>query len=135
MKDIILDAEVASIEKATDFINSVLESNDCSMKVQLQLDVAIDEIMSNLAFYAYPDGKGQVRVTIDFSENKSKVILSFEDNGVEFNPLEKGDPDVTLNAEDRLVGGLGIFIVKKTMDAVRYERKGDKNILTIEKSL
>ena len=135
MKEIVLNAEVASIEKVTDFVNEELESNDCSMKAQLQIDVAIDEIMSNVAYYGYPDGNGQVRVTVDFPGNEAKVIIAFEDNGIEFNPLEKQDPDVTLSADDRLVGGLGIFIVKKTMDDVRYERKDNKNILTIEKTI
>jgi len=135
MKEIVLDAQVANIEKVTDFVNEVLESNGCPMKAQLQIDVAIDEIMSNVAFYGYPDDNGQVRVTVDFPGESPKVVIAFEDNGVEFNPLAKDDPDVTLSAEDRLVGGLGIFIVKKTMDDVRYERKDNKNILTIEKTI
>lgn len=135
MKEIVMDAQVANIEKVTDFVNEVLEANGCSMKAQLQIDVAIDEIMSNVAYYGYPDDNGQVRVTVDFPGDSAKVVIAFEDNGVEFNPLVKEDPDVTLSAEDRLVGGLGIFIVKKTMDDVRYERKDNKNILTIEKTI
>lgn len=135
MKEIVLGADVANIETVTDFVNDELESNGCSMRAQTQIDIAIDEILSNVAFYGYPDGKGQIRVTVDFPGSEAKVVIAFEDNGIEFNPLEKKDPDVTLAAEDRGIGGLGIFIVKKTMDDVRYERKDNKNILTIEKTI
>ena len=135
MKEIVLGADVANIESVTDFVNEELESNGCSMRAQTQIDIAIDEILSNVAFYGYPDGKGQIRVTVDFPGSEAKVVIAFEDNGIEFNPLEKTDPDVTLAAEDRKIGGLGIFIVKKTMDDVRYERKDNKNILTIEKTI
>lgn len=135
MKEIVLSADIANIESVTQFVDGELEANGCSMKAQMQIDIAIDEILSNVAFYGYPDGQGQVRVTVDFPGNDAKVVIAFEDNGIEFNPLEKEDPDVTLSAEERKVGGLGIFIVKKTMDDVHYERKDNKNILTIEKTI
>ena len=130
-----MDADIGNIARVTEFVDAELESNGCSLKAQMQIDVAIDEIMSNVAFYGYPQGEGQIRVSVDFPGNEAKVIIAFEDNGIPFNPLEKDDPDVTLSADERKIGGLGIFLVKNTMDDVRYERKDNKNILTIEKTI
>ena len=135
MKEILMDADIGNIARVTEFVDAELESNGCSLKAQMQIDVAIDEIMSNVAFYGYPQGEGQIRVSVDFPGNEAKVIIAFEDNGIPFNPLEKDDPDVTLSADERKIGGLGIFLVKNTMDDVRYERKDNKNILTIEKTI
>lgn len=135
MKEIELAASISNIDDVTAFVDEQLEANDCSMKAQTQIDIAIDEIFSNVAFYGYPEGEGKVKVSVDFSQDQAKVIISFEDNGLPFNPLEKEDPDITLSAEERGIGGLGIFMVKKTMDSVHYEYKDNKNILTIEKTI
>ena len=133
MKEIVLGADVANIESVTDFVNEELESNGCSMRAQTQIDIAIDEILSNVAFYGYPDGKGQIRVTVDFPGSEAKVVIAFEDNGIEFNPLEKTDPDVTLAAEDRKIGGLGIFLCKQLMDEVEYQYVDNCNVLIMKK--
>lgn len=135
MKEIELAAAISNIVDVTAFVDEQLEANDCSMKAQTQIDVAIDEIFSNVALYGYPEGEGRVKVSVDFPDGEAKVVISFEDNGLPFNPLEKADPDITLSAEERGIGGLGIFMVKKTMDDVRYEYKDNKNILTIEKTI
>ncbi len=135
MKEIILPAKPENIEIMTDSINEFLEENGVSMKVTLQIDVAIDEILSNIAYYAYVEREGDMGLKAEMIRDNTAVRLVFSDKGIPFDPLKKEDPDVTLSAEERKIGGLGIFMVKKTMDAVFYERKQDMNILTIEKNI
>lgn len=135
MKVLTLPASIDSITPATDFINEQLEALECAMKFQLQIDVAIDEILTNIASYAYGEGEGRAVVTFDFDPQTRLVSITFEDSGAPFNPLDMPDPDVTLSVEQRAIGGLGIFLVKKTMDDMRYERRDDKNVLTILKKI
>ena len=133
LKEITLDATVENIETVTDFVNELLEQHDCSMKAQMQLDIAIDELFANIAHYAYGDKTGQATVSVDFSEDS--VTLTFSDTGVPYDPLAKDDPDVTLSAEERDIGGLGIFMVKKSMDDMIYRYENGKNILSIIKKI
>lgn len=134
MKEITLEATVENLDRVTDFVNEQLEKIGCSFKAIAQIDVAIDELFSNIAFYAYRPDVGPATVQIDIEEDPVSVVITFMDHGVPFNPLKKPDPDTTLSAEDRQIGGLGIFMVKKTMDAVKYEYRDGKNILTIQKN-
>jgi len=98
--------------------------------------VAVEEIFTNIASYAYPDGDGKVQLCMEFSqEEPSTMTLRFLDSGIPFDPLAKADPDVTLSAEERQIGGLGIYMVKKTMDEVSYDYKDGKNIFTMKKKL
>lgn len=131
---ITVDAKVENVPVVTEFVDRLLEANDCSMKAQMQIDIAIDELFSNIAYYAYPEKNGTATINVDFSDDK-KVKVTFIDSGIPYNPLEKEDPDVTLKLEDRQIGGLGIFMVKKSMDDISYEYKDDQNILTIIKSI
>ena len=124
------DDELANI---TAFVEEQLESLGASMKVSMQIAVALEEIFVNIAHYAYPDGDGMMSLTVD-SEGDS-VSLRFADAGIPFDPLAKSDPDVTLSAEERNIGGLGIYMVKKTMDDVRYLYENGQNILIIVKKL
>ena len=135
LKQITLDATVENLEKITDFVNCELENNGCSFKAMTQIDVVIDELFSNIAYYAYQPDVGPVTVTVDIEEDPVTVAITFYDNGKPFNPLESADPDVTLSAEDRKIGGLGIFLVKKTMDEVTYEFKDNQNIIRIKKRI
>ncbi len=135
MNTLTLEATIDNIPVITDFINEQLEALDCAMKAQLQIDVAIDEVFTNIASYAYPEGAGMATVQIDFDAATRVASIVFEDDGIPFNPLKAKEPDITLSAEERPIGGLGIFLVRKTMDDVRYERRDDKNILTIEKKI
>ena len=105
------------------------------MKSDMQINIAIDEILSNIINYGYPDGSGPVTVTVIEKDDPHRVCIRFEDEGIPYNPLVRNDPDVTLSAEERSIGGLGIFVVKKTMDDVRYVYENGSNILTIEKNL
>ena len=135
MKELKVKALLESIPAVTEFIDAELEALDCPMKAQMQIDVAIDEMFSNIAHYAYENGAGDAIVRFGFDADTRTASIVFEDNGISFDPLAKADPDVTLNAEERGIGGLGIFLVKKTMDRVEYRREDGRNILTIEKRI
>ena len=115
------------------YVEEWLEEHDCPMKITMQLSVALEEIFVNVAHYAYPNPPGELDIGLDAEDGV--VTLCFMDSGIPFDPLAKADPDVTLSAEERSVGGLGIFMVKKTMDDVTYEYKDGKNILTLKKNM
>ena len=133
MKEITLDATVDNIEKVTEFVNEQLEGCGCPMKAQMQIDVAIDELFGNIAHYAYQPKVGAATVQVETEDAPPAVTITFIDSGVPYDPLKKEDPDVTLSAGERSAGGLGIFLVKKTMDDILYEYKDGKNILKIRK--
>lgn len=135
MKELTLAATLDNIPAVTAFIDAQLEALGCPMKAQMQIDMAIDELLGNIAHYAYPNGTGDATVRFDFDEDTRTASITFVDGGVPFNPLEKNDPDVTISAEEREVGGLGIFIVKRTMDSVHYRYENGWNMLTIQKRL
>lgn len=128
-------AKIEDIPEVTAFVEAELEKIDCPMKSVIQLNVAVDEIYSNIVKYAYPKEPGPVKVEVIYREDPASVSLRFTDEGVPYNPLKKEDPDITLSAEERAIGGLGIFMVKKTMDEMRYAYENEKNILTIKKLL
>ena len=135
MKELNIAATVDNIETVTDFVNEQLEAIDCPMKAQVQIDVAIDELFGNIAHYAYNPEVGPATVRVEVEENPMAVKISFIDNGVPYDPLAKDDPDITLSAEEREIGGLGIYMVKKTMDQISYEYKDGQNILKIKKNI
>lgn len=135
MKEINVEALVSNIPEVTEFVDAELELLDCPLRAQMQIDVAIDEIFANIASYAYNPETGPATVRVEVQEEPLAVILTFIDNGVPFDPLAAEDPDITLSAEERGTGGLGIFMVKKTMDAINYEYRDGQNILTIKKNL
>ena len=128
-----IKAVVKNIDVVTAFVNEQLEKVDCPMKIQMQIDVAIDEIFGNICHYAYPLGEGDAIVCVGMQEEPRAVVMTFMDSGIPYNPLEKEDPDTTLSAEEKEIGGLGIFIVKKTMDEISYRYENEKNILTVKK--
>lgn len=127
------DAVLDNIPAVTDFVDEALEIFGCPMKTQIQIDVAIDELFSNIARYAYAPGTGRATVRVEELENPHGMSLTFEDNGIPYDPLAKEDPDISLSLEERGIGGLGIFMVKKTMDDMIYTYQNDKNILQIRK--
>ena len=135
MKELTLTAAVDKLPEATAFIDEQLEAVECSMKAQAQIDMVIDELFSNIAYYAYAPNTGDATVRFDFDEPTRTAVITFIDSGVPYNPLEKEDPDIKLSAQEREVGGLGIFLVKKTMDEIRYERRDGFNILSIYKKI
>ena len=135
MKELTIEAKTSNIEAVTDFVNEQLEALDCPMKAQMQIDIAIDELFSNIAHYAYNPEIGQATVRVEVIEDPLAVTITFIDNGVPYDPLAKADPDTTLSAEERDIGGLGIYMVKKSMDEIAYEYKDGQNILKIKKNL
>lgn len=141
MKEIVFEnertfpAEDASVPDVTGFVEDMLGEHDCPMKTVIQITVAIEEIFVNIAHYGYPDGKGDAKFAIAFDEDTNTVAFRFVDSGVPFNPLDREDPDVTASAEERPIGGLGIFIMKKTMDEVDYRYENGQNILTMLKKI
>ena len=118
MKELTIAATVENIEVVTDFVNQQLEALDCPMKAQMQIDIAIDELFGNIAYYAYNPDVGEATVRVEVTEDPLAVVITFIDNGVPYDPLAKVDPDITLSAEEREIGGLGIYMVKKSMDDV-----------------
>lgn len=135
MNELTIAATVENIEVVTDFVNQQLEALNCPMKAQMQIDIAIDELFSNIARYSYNPEVGQATVRVEVVEDPLAVTITFIDNGVPYDPLAKADPDVTLSAEEREIGGLGIYMVKKTMDDITYEYKDGHNILSIKKCI
>jgi len=135
MKELTLAATVENIETVTEFVNAQLEMLDCPIKAQMQIDIAIDELFGNIAHYAYTPEVGNATVRVEVSEEPLAVIITFIDNGIPYDPLAKDDPDITLSAEKREIGGLGIYMVKKSMDEITYEYKDGQNILTIKKNI
>ena len=135
MKELTVAATVENIETVTNFVNEQLEALDCPMKAQMQIDIAIDELFGNIAHYAYNPDVGAATVRVEVIEDPLAVVITFIDKGVPYDPLAKADPDTTLSAEEREIGGLGIYMVKKTMDEITYEYKDGQNILAIKKNL
>ena len=105
------------------------------MKIQMAVCVAIEEVFVNIAHYAYPDKEGNMTLSIGLDEAGRTVTFRMADQGVPFDPLQKPDPDITLSAEDREIGGLGIFITKKTMNTVTYAYENGENVLTMIKKI
>lgn len=134
MKELTVDATVENIETVTEFVNAQLEQYGCPMKIQMQIDIAIDELFGNIAHYAYDPNVGPATVRVEVDEGPC-VIITFIDNGVPYDPLKKEDPDTTLSAEDRQIGGLGVYMVKKSMDDISYEYRNGQNILRIKKRI
>ena len=129
--EITIENNVSEISKAVDFVSEKTENLPFSFKARNQIEVAVDEIISNIVHYAYGDSKGNASLKIE--RDDKGIMLTVEDSGIPYNPLEKEDPDTTLSAEERGIGGYGIYIVKKVMDEISYEYSGGKNILTMRK--
>lgn len=135
MNELTILAAVENIDRVTDFVNEQLEEACCPLKVQMQLDVAVDEVFSNIANYAYRPGSGPATIKVERVEDPSSIVITFIDRGKPYNPLLKEDPDISLPAEERETGGLGIFLVKKLMDDMAYDYREGQNILQIRKKL
>ena len=132
VKEIVVDSKFENVRALTEFVENSLEPYHPSMKAVNQIGVAIDELFSNVVRYS---GSANMKLILHVNEDVLTAKLTFIDEGVEYDPLSKADPDITLSAEDREIGGLGIFLVKKIMDGVEYKRDGHKNVLTVVKKL
>ena len=128
MNELSIEAKLENMDAVLDFVNERI--SDYPVKIQNQIGIAVDEIFSNIARYAYHPEVGGVAVRIAVGND---IAIEFEDSGTAYDPLSAGVPDTTLSAEEREVGGLGIFMVKKIMDSVEYRRDEGKNYLVIKK--
>ena len=128
-------AKVEALSDVLGFVDETLESYECPMKTQTAVCVAIEEVFVNVAHYAYGEGEGDMTLGIGFDAESREITFRMTDKGTPFDPLKKPDPDITLPAEDREIGGLGIFITKKTMDTVTYAYENGENILTMIKKI
>ena len=128
-------AKIEALSDVLGFVDLMLEKYECPMKIQTGVCVAIEEVFVNVARYAYKDGEGDAELTIGFNDESRTVTFIIKDKGVPFDPLQKPDPDITLSADERDIGGLGIFITKKTMDTVTYAYENGENILTMTKKI
>ena len=135
MKELTLDAKIENVDEVIEFVNKELDAFACTSKAKTEIDIAVDELFANIANYAYNPNVGTATIQIEKSNEADNVIITFIDKGTPFDPLIKKDPNITLSAEERQIGGLGIYIVKKTMDKVEYEYKNNQNILRITKSI
>lgn len=135
MDKLTVEAKTENLEEVLGFVDRHLETMDCSPKVSVQIDVAVEELFVNIAHYAYSPGTGSATIGVEILKDPAAIAITFTDRGKPFDPLAKEDPDITLSAEERQIGGLGIYMVKKSMDEVVYEYKDGQNILRIKKNL
>ena len=128
-------AKTEALSDVLGFVEQMLDSFECPIKIQVALCVAIEEVFVNVAHYAYGEGEGNMSLGIGFDEESRAITFRMTDKGIPFDPLKKPDPDITLSAEEREIGGLGIFITKKTMDSLTYTYENNENILTMIKKI
>lgn len=133
MSELSVTANIDNLDKVIAFVEDILHKHNCCFDSEVQLDVAVEEVFVNIAQYAYPpkDGNVLIKCTVE----NDKAIITFTDSGVYYDPLKMPDPDVIKQRKENQVGGLGIFLVKKSMDKMVYEYKDGKNILTIIKHI
>ncbi len=124
-----------NLQEVIDFVEEHLENMEASMKATMQVDISVEEIFVNIAHYAYAPKVGEAVIEVEEDTEKGEISIIFRDRGIPYNPIAKEDPDLTLSAEEREIGGLGIFMVKKNMDYMKYEYSDGQNILTIVKKL
>ena len=131
-KKLLVNAELYELDVVISFLEEMLEEAGCPIKTMTQISISVEEIFVNIANYAYPETGGDCE--LDMTVDGNRMILCISDEGEEFNPLEKEDPDITLSAEERQIGGLGIWMVKQSMDSVEYCYEENKNKITLIKS-
>ena len=133
MRTLTVPAETEQLDAVTAFTEAYLETLGCPVKTRMQIALSVEEIFVNVANYAYGAGGGEAELRLSYEEGV--LTVSLLDSGAPYDPLAKPDPDVTLPADERPIGGLGIFLVKKNMDGVRYRYENGRNVLTMTKKL
>ena len=131
--ELTVQADTGRLKEVQAFVEERLEAVGMPMKAQMQIGVAVEEIFVNIAYYAYGPGKGDVTVQVEAVRDPVSVTITMIDSGVPYDPLAKEDPDVALSAQERAIGGLGIFMTKKLMDEITYARRDGQNVLTMTK--
>lgn len=129
-----LPNDIETIPQLNEFIDTVAEEIGLDMSLTMSLNLAIEEAVVNVMEYAYPEGE-QGNVDIEVIADDKWLTFIISDNGIPFDPTTQEDADTTLSAEERPIGGLGIFLVRQLMDSINYQRKDGKNILTLSKKM
>ena len=132
---ITIPAEVNKISEGIDPIIQFLKELEVDSKITYKIQLCLEEILTNVASYAYAPNEGNIIIQYSLSESPRMIEITIIDEGKAFNPLESENPDITLPVEERQIGGLGLFIVKKTMDEIKYDRKNNKNVLMMKKKI
>ncbi|MGN0343793.1 MAG: ATP-binding protein [Lachnospiraceae bacterium] len=135
MQEMRLQASDETLYTVLDEIERQLVKNNCPEVLKSIMLIAVEEIFVNIAHYAYGGKSGEAIINLDIKQDPKCCRVEFRDHGIPYNPLEKADPDITLSAEEREIGGLGIYMVKQSMDKVEYRYEDGCNILAIEKSI
>ena len=135
MRNLIVPANLDHLAEVTAFVDEELEKFGCPMRAQLQIQLAIEEIFVNIVSYAYHPKNGEAEIRCEVLKDPLRVVIQFLDGGTPFDPLAREDADTSREALESRIGGLGILLVKKTMDDVKYVYENGKNILTIRKYL
>ena len=133
MKELEIEARTENLDQVISFVDGELAKKECSVNTKIQIDIAVEEIFVNIARYAYNPKTGQATIRVEVRENT--VSLTFIDNGIPYDPLSRENPDLSLSADERQIGGLGIFMVKESMDEISYEYRNGSNILSFSKEL
>ena len=131
MLEIKIPAKTELLDEVLEFVNAAMREAMIDRKHEININIAVEEVFVNIAHYAYSSDEGNVTISVDASQNN--LAIEFRDSGQPYNPLSRDDPDTTLSAEEREIGGLGIFMVKKLMDNVSYRYENGNNVLTISK--
>lgn len=135
MNELTVKAVTEELPHVLEFVNKQLDECGCPPRIQLQIEVAVEELFVNIAHYAYSPEIGHATVQVTVIDDPFSVEIAFIDKGIPYDPLSRPDPDIRLSAEERKIGGLGIFMVKNSMDDIQYEYKDGRNILTIKKNM
>ena len=134
-EELVIEAVIDNLDEVNLFVHKSIEQFEVSKRTLMQLDLVVEEIFVNIASYAYSPNTGLVKILLKTDIEPLSISLTFIDSGVPYNPLEKSDPDVNLSADDRQIGGLGIFLTKNFVDDISYQFLDGRNILKIEKYL
>jgi anti-sigma regulatory factor (Ser/Thr protein kinase) len=134
IKHFVVENQIGELSALAEGIDDLAEKWDLSQALAMNINLVIEEALSNIIFYAFTDNdKHEIKISV--SLNNNMLIIKITDNGIPFNPLEQQQPDINLPAEDRPVGGLGIFLISQIMDEMHYDRQKNHNILTLNKSI
>ena len=135
MRELEIEAKKENLDQVLEIVDEELEQLECTIKEQTQIDIAVEEIFVNIASYAYAPSVGTALIRMEVERDPLAVVLTFEDRGTPYDPLAKEDPSLDHAADETKIGGLGIYMVKRSMDDMKYEYKDGKNILVIKKIL
>ena len=133
-KEIKIKNQVGELEKVNQFVEEICEELGLDMELQMNLNLVLEEMVSNVIFYAYPKGTPE-EIELAAESDGKELTFVLSDNGIEFDPTAKEDADPDVNPMDRDIGGMGIYIVKNIMNQVTYQRLEGKNLLTMKKEI